>query len=85
MGNSNTETDLMLKEFYIPDYILVPDAEGEKLSYVPKCPVIVFVNSRSGGQLGGNLLQTYRDLLNKDQVHGVFFKHICIIAITYVL
>lgn len=68
MGSSNTETALMLKEFYIPDYIIVPDVEVEKLSYVPKCPVIVFINSRSGGQLGGDLLKTYSDLLNKDQV-----------------
>jgi len=68
MDNSSTETDQMLKEFYIPDYALVPDAQVEKLSYVPKCPIIVFINSRSGGQLGGELLKTYRELLNKDQV-----------------
>ncbi|XP_020269039.1 diacylglycerol kinase 5-like [Asparagus officinalis] len=68
MGSNVAETEQMLKEFYIPDYILVPNLEMEKLSYVPKCPVIVFINSRSGGQLGGNLLATYRELLNKDQV-----------------
>ncbi|XP_059662588.1 diacylglycerol kinase 5-like isoform X2 [Cornus florida] len=57
-----------LKEFYIPDYILVHEAEVEESSDIPSCPVIVFINSRSGGQLGGELLVTYRSLLNKNQV-----------------
>ncbi|XP_060202416.1 diacylglycerol kinase 5-like isoform X2 [Lycium barbarum] len=59
------------REFYIPTYILSPDAsQGEDLhlSDVPTCPVLVFINSKSGGQLGGDLLQTYRSLLNKYQV-----------------
>lgn len=57
-----------LREFYIPEYIFEPELEVEKLSYTPQCPVVVFINSKSGGQLGGELLITYRELLNKVQV-----------------
>ncbi|KAF9611507.1 hypothetical protein IFM89_032553, partial [Coptis chinensis] len=65
MGDSNKQ---FLKEFYIPNYILVAEPEVEQVSYVPTCPVLVFINSRSGGQLGGELLKTYRSILNKNQV-----------------
>lgn len=64
----NSETVEILKEYYIPDYILLPDSEIEQQSEVPECPLIVFINSKSGGQLGGNLLLTCRRLLNKNQV-----------------
>ncbi|KAH1248034.1 hypothetical protein AAZX31_06G280000 [Glycine max] len=60
-----------LDNFIIPDHILVPgssDSEVENVGDVPHCPVLVFVNSKSGGQLGGHLLKTYRDLLNPKQV-----------------
>ncbi|XP_020214212.1 diacylglycerol kinase 5 [Cajanus cajan] len=57
-----------LDNFKIPDYILVPGSELENVAHVPPCPVLVFVNSKSGGQLGGNLLKTYRNLLNPKQV-----------------
>ncbi|KAM0952406.1 putative diacylglycerol kinase (ATP) [Dioscorea sansibarensis] len=79
MVDPTSKTDRMLKflkikkeppmrEFYIPDYIFEPELEVEKLSYTPQCPVVVFINSKSGGQLGGELLITYRELLNKVQV-----------------
>ncbi|KAL2328284.1 hypothetical protein Fmac_021711 [Flemingia macrophylla] len=57
-----------IDNFKIPDYILVPGSEVEYVSHMPPCPVLVFVNSKSGGQLGGNLLKTYRTLLNPKQV-----------------
>ncbi|KAL8167547.1 hypothetical protein V2J09_009046 [Rumex salicifolius] len=59
-----------LQEFCIPDYILDADFNPETSDSPPEseCPVIVFVNSTSGGQLGGNLLATYRTLLNSKQV-----------------
>ncbi|XP_044466283.1 diacylglycerol kinase 5-like isoform X3 [Mangifera indica] len=60
-----------LKEFIIPTYILVSESETIEVPDVPKFPVLVFVNSSSGGQLGGDLLVTYRGLLNKDQVLDV--------------
>ncbi|KAJ0113372.1 hypothetical protein Patl1_02147 [Pistacia atlantica] len=60
-----------LKEFIIPTYILAPELETIEVPDVPKCPVLVYINSRSGGQLGGDLLVTYRDLLNKNQVFDV--------------
>ncbi|KAM3287265.1 diacylglycerol kinase 5 [Capsicum chacoense] len=59
------------RDFYIPTYILSEDAsqnDDVRLSDVPTCPVLVFINSKSGGQLGGDLLHTYRSLLNKYQV-----------------
>ncbi|XP_026431693.1 diacylglycerol kinase 5-like isoform X1 [Papaver somniferum] len=70
IDEGNSELDNFLMEFYIPDYIFIGegDSETEIASHIPVCPVIVFVNSRSGGQLGGDLLITYRSLLNKHQV-----------------
>ncbi|CAK9147185.1 unnamed protein product [Ilex paraguariensis] len=68
MANLSFESDPILKECYIPSYILVPDSDSEPLRDVPECPVLVFINSKSGGQLGGDLLVTYRSLLNKKQV-----------------
>lgn len=64
----NSETVEILKEYYIPDYVLLPDSEIEQQFDVPECPLIVFINSKSGGQLGGDLLLTCRSLLNKNQV-----------------
>ncbi|KAH0460204.1 hypothetical protein IEQ34_010867 [Dendrobium chrysotoxum] len=58
----------VLKEFYIPKYIIVPDSMVEELHRPPSSPVVVFINSKSGGQLGGDLLQTYRQLLSESQV-----------------
>ncbi|CAI9090372.1 OLC1v1025135C1 [Oldenlandia corymbosa var. corymbosa] len=68
MTNIVFESDSLLKEFYIPTYILASSSEPETLRDVPSCPVLVFINSRSGGQLGGELLVTYRSLLNPHQV-----------------
>ncbi|WOL16018.1 diacylglycerol kinase 5-like [Canna indica] len=68
MDGSSHEMCLPLKDFYIPDYILVPESIRVNVPEEPTCPVIVFVNSRSGGQLGGDLIKTYRELLNKVQV-----------------
>ncbi|XP_072970483.1 diacylglycerol kinase 1-like isoform X2 [Typha angustifolia] len=68
MENSGSETCQPLKDFYIPDYIFDTEAEPQIVNDFPACPVIVFINSRSGGQLGGDLIRTYRELLNKLQV-----------------
>ncbi|XP_027355513.1 diacylglycerol kinase 5-like [Abrus precatorius] len=57
-----------LEEFCIPNYILVAGSEVRSVSHVPACPVIVFINTKSGGQLGAELLVTYSSLLNKNQV-----------------
>ncbi|CAJ1978981.1 unnamed protein product [Sphenostylis stenocarpa] len=58
----------ILNNFIIPDHIFVPGSRVENDGHVPQCPVLVFINSKSGGQLGGDLLQTYRNLLNPKQV-----------------
>ncbi|XP_026392383.1 diacylglycerol kinase 5-like isoform X1 [Papaver somniferum] len=68
MDDAGSESHHSEKEFFIPNYILLSDAAVECTSFVPECPVLVFINSKSGGQLGGNLLITYRGLLNKNQV-----------------
>ncbi|XP_022876515.1 diacylglycerol kinase 5-like [Olea europaea var. sylvestris] len=67
----DSEAADILKEYYIPDYILLPESEIRAGYHVPACPVIVFVNSKSGGQLGGELLITYRTLLNNNQVFNL--------------
>ncbi|GAB2214980.1 hypothetical protein Droror1_Dr00019350 [Drosera rotundifolia] len=68
MGETSSDSTDILKEFYIPDYLLIPDSKPVHVKYMPNCPVVVFINSKSGGQLGGELLATYRSLLNKNQV-----------------
>nr|XP_029120963.1 diacylglycerol kinase 5 isoform X3 [Elaeis guineensis] len=68
MDHCSSGTNELLKEFYIPEYILLPELPVEHISYTPSCPVIVFINPKSGGQLGGDLIVTYRELLNKVQV-----------------
>ncbi|CAM9000099.1 unnamed protein product [Rhodiola kirilowii] len=67
MADSTAESDF-LKEFRIPSYILLPGTHVDAPPDVPKCPVLVFVNAKSGGQLGGELYKTYRSLLNEEQV-----------------
>ncbi|KAL3820973.1 hypothetical protein ACJIZ3_006878 [Penstemon smallii] len=72
MTSLNLDSEKYIKQFYIPSYILVPDSEKEcSPDIVPECPLLVFINSRSGGQLGGDLLITYRSILNKAQVFDV--------------
>jgi hypothetical protein len=64
----NADGNNMMKEFYIPTYIFVPESPVEHVSQIPTCPVIVFINTKSGGLLGCNLIVTYRKLLNHAQV-----------------
>jgi diacylglycerol kinase (ATP) len=67
-GSSHTSCG-PLTDYYIPDYILKPDSEQVIVDNAPSCPVVVFINSRSGGQLGSSLIKTYRELLNESQVN----------------
>uniref|UniRef100_A0A7N1A1N5 Diacylglycerol kinase n=1 Tax=Kalanchoe fedtschenkoi TaxID=63787 RepID=A0A7N1A1N5_KALFE len=67
MADPSAESDF-LKEFLIPSYILLPETAVDAPPDVPKCPVLVFINAKSGGQLGGELYKTYRSLLNEEQV-----------------
>ncbi|XWS68570.1 hypothetical protein CRYUN_Cryun04dG0101600 [Craigia yunnanensis] len=70
MAESNYESDF-LKEFYIPTYIFNDETRISDVPDAPKFPVLVFINSKSGGQLGGDLLKTYRTVLNENQVFDV--------------
>lgn len=64
-----TEETELISEMRIPDYYLRSDIEAVvDISKAPTCPVIVFINSRSGGQLGVHMLTTYRTLLNHLQI-----------------
>ncbi|CAA0813890.1 Diacylglycerol kinase 5 [Striga hermonthica] len=67
-SSTRDDGEEILKEYYIPDYVLLPEAETKEQCDVPECPVVVFVNAKSGGQLGGELLLTCRRILNKNQV-----------------
>jgi len=66
-----------LTDYYIPDYILKPDSEQVTVDSVPCCPVVVFINSKSGGQLGSSLIKTYRELLNEAQVNRLAVRQCC--------
>lgn len=68
MDDSSPEKNEFLMEFYIPTYIFIPELPPKQLSHIPSCPVLVFINSKSGGQLGGDMLVTFRKVLNKLQV-----------------
>ncbi|CAK8561449.1 unnamed protein product [Lathyrus sativus] len=69
MGDGNSIRTL--KDFSIPDYILLARTEPRGVTHLPACPVVVFINSKSGGQLGGELLVTYSSLLNQNQVYDL--------------
>ncbi|KAI3439822.1 Diacylglycerol kinase (DAG kinase) [Psidium guajava] len=69
MATENSSSDSPFwNKFYIPSYFLLPDSKVQTMAHIPVCPVLVFVNSKSGGQLGVSLLVTYRAHLNKHQV-----------------
>ncbi|KAL1560717.1 Diacylglycerol kinase 5 [Salvia divinorum] len=68
MASEHLDNDKFIKKFHIPSSILEQDTEVQCLPCKPVHPVLVFINSRSGGQLGGELLITYRSILNKKQV-----------------
>jgi len=68
VNGSGCNSSELLSDYRIPDYILKPDSEPEIIDNEPSCPVVVFINSRSGGQLGSGLIKTYRQLLNEAQV-----------------
>ncbi|XP_068650322.1 diacylglycerol kinase 1-like [Aristolochia californica] len=43
------DKEAFLQQFYIPYYIFEPQAVMKSPMHIPECPVIVFINSRSGG------------------------------------
>lgn len=68
MATGDLNSEEFIKQFHIPAYILDPHSEVSCLPCKIECPVLVFINSRSGGQLGGDLLISYRSILNEKQV-----------------
>lgn len=67
-NNNYKSLSEFVKKFYIPSYVISPESEPESEIVPPESPVLVFVNSKIGGQLGGELFLTYRSLLNDKQV-----------------
>ncbi|CAM6098691.1 unnamed protein product [Calypogeia fissa] len=70
-GNSEQgETIKLMEEFLIAEYIL----NGEKAPAntpdlpIPSCPVLVFVNCKSGGQMGTRMIPHLHALLHPKQV-----------------
>ncbi|EFJ06602.1 hypothetical protein SELMODRAFT_135099 [Selaginella moellendorffii] len=61
---------LDLGEFLVPDFVLDREerCDGGGLERVPRFPLLVFVNAKSGGQLGIALLETFSKLLASHQV-----------------
>ncbi|XP_047944634.1 diacylglycerol kinase 1-like [Salvia hispanica] len=68
MAIENLDKHDFIKDFLIPGSLLEQDTEIQRLPSKPGHPVLVFINSKSGGQLGGELIVTYRSILNKEQV-----------------
>ncbi|XP_042009526.1 diacylglycerol kinase 5-like [Salvia splendens] len=68
MASEHLDNDEFIEKFHIPSSLLEQDTEVQCLPSKPEHPVLVFINSRSGGQLGGELLVTYRSILNEKQV-----------------
>ena len=68
MAIENLDKHDFIKDFLIPSSLLEQDTEIQRLPSKPEHPVLVFINSKSGGQLGGELIVTYRSILNKEQV-----------------
>ncbi|XP_024522876.1 diacylglycerol kinase 6 [Selaginella moellendorffii] len=66
----NSES-LDLEDLKIPEFVWTGDGRGHSASdgfHIPKCPVLVFINTKSGGQLGKVLLQTCKTLLDSRQL-----------------
>ena len=67
-----------MEEMCIPNYILERGSQSEngESTATPESPILVFVNSKSGGQLGGAILKSFHDLLNPKQVHTISQKNV---------
>ncbi|XP_062008061.1 diacylglycerol kinase 5-like isoform X1 [Rosa rugosa] len=63
------ESERFLMDLYIPDELLRTDLDAEPAVYIPKCPVLVFIDMKNE-QLG-RLLIEFRYRLNKEQVYAV--------------
>lgn len=57
----------------IPDYILHGEScpPNFDTANAPDWPILVFVNSKSGGQLGGAIINSFRTVLNPNQVYDL--------------
>jgi diacylglycerol kinase (ATP) len=66
MGETTEEINDIIQNMRIPDTIF-SEVESDP-NQVPKHPVLVFINAKSGGQLGSELLKSYRAVLSENQV-----------------
>ncbi|BBN02113.1 diacylglycerol kinase (ATP) [Marchantia polymorpha subsp. ruderalis] len=60
----------LMEEMLIPEYILNREKAPSNANQItcPESPVLVFINTKSGGQLGSQILPHFRALLNPKQV-----------------
>ncbi|KAH0704899.1 hypothetical protein KY290_009585 [Solanum tuberosum] len=70
MADSESDHNSIHRDFYIITYVLALNASSNNLRLldVHTCPVLLLINSKGGGQLGGELLRTFRHHLNKYKV-----------------
>lgn len=80
-GRNLTDKDLkmtvVIPEYLSKDMAIAVETEGaatpesppsgEKI-VAPTCPVLVFINSKSGGRLGDQLMKHFKDLISPHQV-----------------
>lgn len=77
MASEHLDNNEFIKKFHIPSSLLEQDTEVQCPPSTPEHPVLVFINSRSGGQLGGELLVTYKSILNEKQVKINYHYFVC--------
>ncbi|KAG5629594.1 hypothetical protein H5410_001311 [Solanum commersonii] len=67
MADSESEHNSIHRDFYILTYVLALNTSSNNLRLldVHTCPVLLLIYSKGGGQLGGELLRTFRHHLNK--------------------
>lgn len=85
ISSSSSSESTFLRNFRVPAHILLPDSKVDTTTAEsPICPVLVFINPKSGGQLGADLLITCRTLLNEGQV-DLHYKVLCISMIEFLI
>ncbi|XP_037496410.1 diacylglycerol kinase 5 isoform X7 [Jatropha curcas] len=64
------EPNYSLEEYCIPVYMLQEDSNVIIDTHMPECPVLVFIYTKEN-QLGKELFDTFRSLLNRNQVFNL--------------
>ncbi|KAJ7558436.1 hypothetical protein O6H91_04G039100 [Diphasiastrum complanatum] len=66
MTNGELSKEKTFKDFVIPDYILKGERTPEnRVNIAPRSPMLIFINTKSGGQQGSSILEQLRSLPNQ--------------------